>query len=165
MDDASRTQFNDEEDKKRAKPEVVGLEEIACPDVRSVILQKGSPRLGGLSRRGSGADLMDVTSDGAFGQMKTKLAQFILNAFGSPQPVVERHRVDERDDFGSDAWWTVFRFRLVSPEQAKTLPMPTEQGVGLDDEQGISPRPQLTGEQDKHTSIEGCERRTLCLAP
>jgi hypothetical protein len=42
MDDAAGTQFDDEEDKARAKLEVVGLEKIASPDLVAMILQKAA---------------------------------------------------------------------------------------------------------------------------
>ncbi len=98
MHDTTETQLDDEEDKQAAEPQVVGLEKITSPDLMGVILQKGSPRLRRFSRRSGGADLRDVASDGSFGKREAEIAQFILNAFGSSQPIIQCHRVDERDD-------------------------------------------------------------------
>jgi hypothetical protein len=51
MNDSAGTNFNDEEDIERAKPEVVGLEKIASPNPRRVILQKAALRLARFSSR------------------------------------------------------------------------------------------------------------------
>ena len=51
MDDFPRSQFNDEEGKKRAKKHVSNLEEIAGPDLSRMIAQKRPPALPRCARR------------------------------------------------------------------------------------------------------------------
>jgi len=65
------------------------VEKITSPDLMGVIVQKGSPRLHRFSRQSGGADVTDVASDGSFGKREAALAQFIVNAFGSPQPIIQ----------------------------------------------------------------------------
>ena len=81
MHNAVGAEFNDEEDKERAKPEIVGLEEIACPDVSSVILQKTAPCLTGLSRWWRRTNLTHVFGDGASRETITQFPQFVADAF------------------------------------------------------------------------------------
>ena len=104
MDNAPGMQFNDEEDKEWAKPDVIGLEKITSPYSMSVILQKAAPRLTGLSRRRRRANLADVFGDGAFREAIAQLLQFIPNAFDSPQVIVACHAVDESNHVFRDTW-------------------------------------------------------------
>lgn len=149
MDDAPGTQFNNEEHKERAKPEVVGLKKIASPHLRSVILQKAVPGLTRFSRRWSRANLAEVFGDGAFGQGIAQFPQFITNAFGSPQATVECHGVDEGNYVCRDTRLWCFSFGLVTPEQTEDLAMPTEQGIWFYDHQRLSPPAETTREQDE----------------
>jgi hypothetical protein len=45
MDHFARLQFDDEERKERPKEEIGHLQEVARPDVRRVVVQKGGPPL------------------------------------------------------------------------------------------------------------------------
>jgi len=51
MDDFPRSQFNDEEGKKRAKEHISHLEEVTGPDLSPMIAQKRPPVLPRLARR------------------------------------------------------------------------------------------------------------------
>jgi hypothetical protein len=104
-----------------------------------VILQKATPRLIWFSRGVSGADLADVFGDGAFGEAIAQFPQFIAYALGTPSAIVECHAVDQGDHLFGNAGLPHFCFGLMPPKQAEALAMPTEEGVGLDQEQRSSP--------------------------
>ncbi len=54
-------------------------------------------------------------------------------------PIVLRHLLDQGDRFGSDLGLVSGSLGLVLPVQAKELPMPAEQGVGLHDQESLLP--------------------------
>ncbi len=116
MNDAAGTQLDDEEDEAGAKPQVVGLNEIARPNVLCVIVQKGSPGLSTFPGWSGRTNLPDVLGNGALTERIAQLAEFIANAFDAPQTIVERHRVDQVDHVLGNARWPRFRPRLLSPE-------------------------------------------------
>src|SRR4051812_15387118 len=91
MHNTTSIQLNDEEDKEGTKQPVVSLEEIARPEVASVILQKGCPGLSIRLRWTRSTGLAHVFGDGALTEQRAQLAKFILNPFGTPQSIVERH--------------------------------------------------------------------------
>src|SRR3954469_16172689 len=103
MHNTTRTQLNDEEDRDRAKQPVVSLEEIARPDVASVILQKGCPRLAIRLRWTRSTGLAHVFGDGAITEQRAQLTKFILNPFGTPQSIVERHGMNQGHDVRRNA--------------------------------------------------------------
>src|SRR5882724_5366643 len=66
-----------------------------------------------------------------------------------------RHLADEGDRLGRNRW-SMSRcgsIGLPAPEAAKEVPMPAQQGIGLDDEQGLAPRTKAAGEQHKQCSV------------
>ena len=51
-----------------------------------------------------------------------------------------------------------------SPEVGKQVAMPAQQGIGLDNQQGLSPGQQLTGQQHQEQAIFPSEPRLLALS-
>jgi hypothetical protein len=87
------------------------------------------------------------------GNAKTQLEQFPTNTFGTPQPILPCHLLDEGDGFRSEFRTTTVVKRFEFPEQSETLAMPTEESIGFEDEQGILPILDATGEEDKPEAI------------
>jgi len=54
-------------------------------------------------------------------------------------------------------------FRLVPPEQAEALAMPTKQAVGFDDHQRLTPCAETARDQDEEGAVAPSEGRTLGL--
>ena len=85
MEQATRTQFDDNKDKDGAEEQVIGLEKVNSPDVLGMVAKKCGPRLLG---RNGGAHLVDVPPNRTFGHSDTELEQFSPDAC-APCGVVE----------------------------------------------------------------------------
>jgi hypothetical protein len=53
---------------------------------------------------------------------------------------------------------------LVSPEVLEHVAMPAQQGIGLDNQQGLSPGGELTGKQHQEQTIFPSEPRSFALS-
>ena len=135
MDDFSALQLDDEEGKQGTKEQVSNWQEVARPDLVRMVVQEGGPRL----RRGSYAPWSHVFLDGAFREVNAQFEQFPTDALGSPQTIVQRHRLDQHDGLGRNFGFPRDGLRALPPEPAKRLAMPTQQGIGLDDEERLFP--------------------------
>ena len=102
MNYSARAQLDDEKDEHRAKPEVIGLEEITSPNLMGVIGKKSRPGLAALPRRLGASHLPCVFGDSPLAEMIAQLAQFILNPFATPEPIVAGRGVNEGDYLGGN---------------------------------------------------------------
>ena len=76
--------------------------------------------------------------------------QFISNTFFAPSWIVEGHFLNELLNLGGNLRSTA-RSRFPFPKQAEAFAVPTNQGVGFDSDQGVSPiKP--AGESDESES-------------
>jgi len=98
--------------------------------------------------------LAHVALDGGFGDVDVQLEQFTSNPFGTPGAISGSHFADQRDRFvrylrlGRRC-----RSRFPAPEQAKALAMPAQHGLGLDDQQRLTPEANPTGQDDEERPI------------
>jgi len=138
MDHPARGQLDHEEGRQRPEEKVGDGQEVARPDSCPMVAQESSPGLAGSSRRPHAAY---VLLDGRPGHMDVQLQEFPADALDAPQAVDRGHRTDQRDCVRRDggAMRRCCGTGLLTPETAKELAMPPEQGVGLDDEQGLAP--------------------------
>jgi len=69
-----------------------------------------------------------------------ELQELASNPLGSPEPVLGRHAVDEGDNLRRDARfaWTVLA-GCPPPEHSESFPVPSQDRLGLDQEQGLAP--------------------------
>ena len=80
--------------RQRTKREVNYGQEVACTHVLGVIFQEGRPGLrGGLGR----ADAGDVLLNRLLGDSEAELEQFPADAFGTPEPILLCHLLDQGD--------------------------------------------------------------------
>ena len=84
VDHAPAAVLDDEEEEDRAEAPVVGLEEIAGPDLAGVILEERRPGLASL-RSPALPDLVHVLLDGALADANADLQQLAANPLGTPQ--------------------------------------------------------------------------------
>ncbi len=125
-----------------------------------MILQEDGPGL----RSGFGrTDTADVCLDGVLGNSQTQLEQFAANAFGSPQPILLRHLLDQRDGLRGELGTTTAIARFELPKETKALAMPAEEGVGLIDE-CFFPVFHATDEEDEPKAIGLRKGRLFDLA-
>jgi hypothetical protein len=80
MDYPSGLELNDETCEKRPKEEIRYLQEIAGPDIRRVIVQKGRPLLPSWLWCADGAHIL---LNGALADMKTEFQQFLSDTLSA----------------------------------------------------------------------------------
>ena len=66
---------------------------------------------------------------------------------------------------GGDAWLQLFLLRLAAPIQAKQVPMPTQQSVGLDNVQGLLPEPGAASQKNETRAVGRGQLWPLDLTP
>lgn len=81
-----------------------------------------------------------VFGDGSLGHGEAQLEQLAVDAGGAPQWIGSGHVPNQGDSLWSHALASRFtRPALPTPEEAKTLPMPVDDGIRLDEPKGIPP--------------------------
>src|SRR6267378_5111407 len=108
--------------------------EVYGNNVLGVILEKGSPRLGGRFPVSG-----HVFGDGCLRHLDSNLQKFPVNARSSPARVGETHLPNQISNFRRCRRATLATPTLPSPIQAKSLAMPCDNSFRLDNEQCRSP--------------------------
>ena len=95
-----------------------------------------------------------VFGDGRFGDLDTQFQQFAVNARCTPTRVIAAQHPDQISNLSRHAGAT----RLTTadsprPEQAETLAMPSDDGIGLDDHQGRFPVTPHAPQPDPEDSV------------
>jgi hypothetical protein len=121
--DAAGLEFDDDKDEESAEQGIVGLKEVASPDLMGVIAQEGCPSL--LGRQWS-ADAVDVLLDGCSADPQTEFEQFALDASCAPAPVLGGHLHDECHEGLRDrrAMSLLVCIGLTFPHLAEHITMP-----------------------------------------
>ena len=77
-----------------------------------------------------------VLCNSGLGYLDTKHFQFTMDPGGTPANIVLRHRSDQLADLGIKSWApTAPSARFPGPVQPKSLAVPSDQGVWLEDGQ------------------------------
>ena len=161
MHNSLRIDLDHEERKDGPKPNIVGLQEIAGP--YRMVLQKGSPSLA--ARKVGRSGLGHVSLDRAFCDSNSKLQEFATYSLGAPKDIFGSHAVNECDDFRVNTRkWALDIPRLPTPEEPKSLAVPSKHRVGFHEQQGVPPMRQKAREQDDDASFMGFENRTFDLS-
>lgn len=147
---APRTKLNEEEDKHLAEEQIYHQQEIAGPNVLGVILQES--RAGG-AWPWPRSDLTNVFLNRGFGDREAQLEKFPLDPFGMPQLIVLGHLLDQSDRVRGECAASAPMARLELPEEAKSLAMPAQERVRLEDEGGVFPMLDAAGQQDQPQTI------------
>ena len=93
-----------------------------------------------------------------------QLEEFAADAFGAPGHVFHPHLANEGNGFGCDPGLRCLGLRLAAPDQAEQLAMPAEEGVGLDDKEGLSPEGRRSCQQKKPEAVSIAQLRAFNLA-
>jgi hypothetical protein len=91
MDHLSCFELDEEEREERPKKEIVHLQEIAGPESRRVIVQKGCPPLSSWLRW---ANSSDVLLDGPLADTNAEFQEFPPHPFSTPQSILNCHLPD-----------------------------------------------------------------------
>src|SRR5260370_15745051 len=127
------------------KEEIGDLEEIASPHIRSVIMQESRPLLPSRTRD---ANVSHVFLDRAFAHANTQLEQLATNTFRSPEPIQHRHFLDQRNSLFGYLWFGGYYSGFLLPEQPKSLTMPPQERLWLDNKQRLLPCTRCSSEKE-----------------
>jgi len=135
VDDAPAMVGEHDEDEEDAEPSGGHGEEIDRNQVPDVIGQKRPPGL-----RGRAAPLREQPRDGAFGHMDAELQELTMDSRGAPERVRGGQACNEGLDLGGDGRATPDRpGGEPGPVRAEAAPLPSQDGVGSHDHEGLSP--------------------------
>src|SRR6185436_4148725 len=95
----TRALVDEEEEKQRAEEEVVGLDEVAAPDVMGVVLHERGPGLASWST----TNVADVLLDGALAERDGELEHLTADPLRTPGAVLESDLSYQRDCVFGDA--------------------------------------------------------------
>ncbi len=161
VEDPPRAQFDDEGCVERPEEEVGDQQEVAGPDLVGVVPEEGRPRL---PARARGLVTAQVGLEGALGDGHPQLQEFAADALGTPERVVGRQQPDQGDRLRRERRASRPRARLAPPERAETRAMSAQQGLGLDEEQGLPPGADAAREQHQERQIRPRHGHTLDAA-
>jgi hypothetical protein len=105
-------------------------------------------------RRSCGPNAPHVPLDRALRDPDAEFQELPSNPLGAPEPVVGRHLADKGDGVGRDTRF-VWRPRagLPTPEKSESLPVPPQQRLGLNQQQGMLPLTMEAREQHEHAAL------------
>jgi len=105
--------------------------------------------------------LCHVLSDRSLIHVDAELEEFAMDPGSAPQRVGEAHGADQLPDFEPYIRSAVATSRLPSPERTKLSTMPPDNGLRLDDYQGIHNAWRNPIEASKNQTIEIAESEPL----
>src|SRR5262245_61110656 len=100
-----------------------------------MVTQEGAPFLGGRS-----ASLDHILRDAGLSDLKAELEQLAMNARGTPQRIVSAYPPDQLAQVCVDLRPASKRARFPTPVPAKGSPVPSHEGLGADDRDGLEDR-------------------------
>src|SRR5215468_10047420 len=80
-----------------------------------------------------------VTSDGGLGDGKSQFQQLTMDSRRAPTQVGASHFANEATQRSVLSWASERRTRFPPPEDTKAVPMPADDSLGFDDEEGTAP--------------------------
>ncbi len=132
-------------------------EEIDGRDVFHVVLQERSPSL-----RGWPSTTNPVLPDRGFGDVDAEQSKLIPDPWHAPGWIVAGHLANEFSDLKRDLRSsTSLRSGSPSPVEAEALIVPSDHGLGLDDDEGGTPVRPEARQPDPEDSIAPPEPWTL----
>jgi len=155
-----RSCARDEEAEQHPKRRRGHYEEVNGDQILQVVVQERAPSL-----RGGLPSSRHQARHGALGHLDAKLEQLAVDARGALQGVGNRHRPDQRTQFGVNARATPEASRSARPIPFETLPEPADDGFRLNQDQRVLPPIPALHEPHPEEPIGRRERRLLYPAP
>lgn len=115
-----------------------------------MMLQEGVPILG---RRAGCSDATQVGLNGVFGHREAEFEEFASDTFSAPTRLFGRDPSNQRDEVRGELRTTSSGASLDAPEESEPLAVPPEQGLGLEDQKGLSPRAEAAGEEQQGETV------------
>ena len=98
-----------------------------------------------------------VLGDRRFRQVDPELEQLAVNPGSAPQRVCARHPANQISDLGGNRWPAIFASAPPSPVVLEALPVPTDHGRWLDDDDAFSPPIPGPSEPEPEGAVLGLE--------
>src|SRR6266581_8508040 len=134
-DEVSAGQPNDDKGIEQVEANARNNEQVHGGDVRRVVTQEGAPSLGWRS-----TSLDHVLRDARLSDLEAELEQLAMNARRTPQRIFHAHPPDQCAQIPIDLWSASKGTGFPTPVPAKAGPMPTHEGLGPDDRDGLQGR-------------------------
>src|SRR6266404_8128688 len=146
---------------EQVKADCRSNEKIHAGDVGCVVTQKGAPSLG---RRSTSLD--HVFRDARLSDLETELEQLAMDARRSPQRIFRAHPPDQRAQIRANLRSASKRAGFPTPVPTEAGPMPTHEGLGPDDRDGLEDRwkPSIQLDQEQAIAVREVDTTTH-LAP
>ena len=145
--DTTTSQLDKEEDINGFQPQGFDREEITSYHLLLVMPQEGAP---GAFRSAFGhrrnAMLLEQITDGGPVNGKAEFEQLPFNAIVSPTRIVPCQLEYQQCQFGADFRTSNPGFLLERPFTSNQLAMPTQDGIGFENEHGLELGPEIAGE-------------------
>src|SRR5262249_31778035 len=133
---------------ERVEPKCRENEQIQGADARRVVAQEGAPSLTWRS-----PPLDHVFGHRRLGDLKAELEQLAVNAWRSPQWVLDTHPPDQGAQLRVNLRPPAKGARLPTPVATKAGPMPTDERLGTDDRDDLQDRRKPSIQLDKEQAI------------
>src|SRR5258708_39679205 len=117
----------------------------------------------GLFRRAGCANPPHVLLDCALRHADLQLEQLATNALCSPESILRGHLLDKGDRLGSDPWLGSGASRAPEPEEPKSLSVPPQNRLRLDEQDRVPPGRYDPRQPDEDRPIRAAEFRGLDL--
>jgi hypothetical protein len=141
MQDLPSTVCDDEEAVQQLESHGRDREEVKGHDHLAMVLQKSKPPL---SRVTAALDLPKISRHGPFRDDETELLQLSVDLGRSPIRVFLRQATDQYANLFGDLRSAASAPRSPAPVQPETSAVPTDDSLGVHDDQNISPaRPEV----------------------
>src|SRR6266571_3763278 len=80
-----------------------------------------------------------ILADGRIRDLNAQFGQFGLDPWTAPGGIGLPHPTNQRDELAVDGGSSLAGTGFPAPEKAKAKPMPSDNGLGLEEEQGVLP--------------------------
>lgn len=117
-----------------------------------MVFQERVPILG---RRPKGTEAPEVGLDGVLGQMESEFEEFAPKALRAPQRILGSDRLNQDCEIWRETGTPSPCATLETPEQFETRAVSAEQGVGLEDQEGLFPRLKAAGKEPRGRDVRG----------
>ena len=155
VDDPPAVVSEHDEDEEDAEAGGGHGEEVDRDQVADMVGEERPPGL-----RGLGTTLRHEAGDGALGDVDAELEELSVDARCAPQGIRRGHLPDQGGDLGIDARTASGRpTRKLGPVLAEASALPSQDGVGRDDDQSLPPAGPDSGQADPEQTIDCAELR------
>ena len=162
MQHLATTVFQHDEHEQHPHGDRRHREEIDGYQLTEVVVKKRLPRLSRWP-----AESSENSGDGALGDLDAEHLQFAVNSRRTPQRIGSYHPFDQPANLDSrrrPAAPSAVHLGQACPEPAKALPLPPDDRVRLDVDQGSAPAVPDQRQANPEQAIEGSQHRSLTFS-